>query len=236
MPDLTSARVLADSTYLKVCSRCKRHLPVKFYYYSKASTDQLQNRCKQCGREQQAEYARKKDIPKRRTRNPEHLLQGLKECFHCDQVKPLDQFSPTSRGIGKVTAYCKSCLSLRMMRNPTEHARKAREYRAKNQDHWRQSHAAHMLRRRAVKLKQDSGLVTSRLIHEIYAIEFCYYCTQFTERIARTIEHRHPLSRGGLHHPDNLAMACRTCNISKSDRTELEYAEFLVRKRKVSYA
>ena len=46
-----------------------------------------------------------------------------------------------------------------------------------------------------------------------------------------TIDHIVPRSRGGTYHDNNLAVACYTCNVEKSDMT-LE--EFIRKRQKVS--
>lgn len=48
----------------------------------------------------------------------------------------------------------------------------------------------------------------------------CVYCGS-TSRLS--LDHILPLSRGGSNDPDNLATACLTCNLSKSDRTPEEW-------------
>lgn len=42
-------------------------------------------------------------------------------------------------------------------------------------------------------------------------------------RVAPSIDHRMPKSRGGTDDPENLAIACRSCNSSKGAKTEAEF-------------
>ena len=51
----------------------------------------------------------------------------------------------------------------------------------------------------------------------------CYYCKQPLSISKITIEHKHPLSRGGKTVIENLAMCCEKCNLEKGDMTEKEY-------------
>ena len=58
----------------------------------------------------------------------------------------------------------------------------------------------------------------------------CYLCgTELMFHIdnAVHIEHKTPLSRMGKHSYENTALACVTCNLSKSDKTEAEYRAWL---------
>lgn len=48
---------------------------------------------------------------------------------------------------------------------------------------------------------------------------FCRWCT--TER-STTVDHVHPLSRGGTNHPLNLVGACEPCNSTKADFMPVE--------------
>lgn len=63
------------------------------------------------------------------------------------------------------------------------------------------------------------------------SIEKCYYCNEIIPRELRTIEHKIPLSRGGIHSHWNVVMACLSCNCSKREKTEEEYRLYLLRKK-----
>jgi len=46
----------------------------------------------------------------------------------------------------------------------------------------------------------------------------CYLCGKLIPKGRRHVDHIMPLSKGGLHRPSNLAVACDTCNLSKYDK------------------
>ncbi len=46
----------------------------------------------------------------------------------------------------------------------------------------------------------------------------CSYCSEWIAPRSAEVDHVVPLSRGGSHGPDNLAIACRPCNRSKSNK------------------
>ncbi len=50
----------------------------------------------------------------------------------------------------------------------------------------------------------------------------CCYCltTEANSGIPMTIDHIQPVSKGGLNAPENLCLACRTCNEYKAVNTE----------------
>lgn len=51
----------------------------------------------------------------------------------------------------------------------------------------------------------------------------CPYC----KSVARHIDHRIPLSRGGEHSFDNLQMICEICNRAKGASTEAEFLDWI---------
>jgi len=48
-----------------------------------------------------------------------------------------------------------------------------------------------------------------------------------------TIDHIIPLSREGLHEPENIVLACRKCNARKHNKTPKEYASYLAEIKEV---
>jgi hypothetical protein len=69
---------------------------------------------------------------------------------------------------------------------------------------------------------------------------FCYLCgEEFSDTVQGrelTIDHYHPLSRGGTWDIDNLKLACRRCNQDKADRIFLEDGTLEPRPERDSYA
>lgn len=53
----------------------------------------------------------------------------------------------------------------------------------------------------------------------------CAYCGR--DDVPLTFDHRVPLSRGGSHDPDNLILACRSCNSRKHTQSEIEFRALL---------
>lgn len=55
------------------------------------------------------------------------------------------------------------------------------------------------------------------------------FCCQFCGRLADSIDHVLPRSRGGAHTWENVVAACRPCNLRKGDRTPEEAGMALAR-------
>jgi len=54
----------------------------------------------------------------------------------------------------------------------------------------------------------------------------CFYCsTPLPLESVIHLEHKTPLSRGGSNGPENLALACAPCNLSKGAKTAQEFME-----------
>jgi 5-methylcytosine-specific restriction endonuclease McrA len=71
------------------------------------------------------------------------------------------------------------------------------------------------------------GTVTKRFLEELYKTDKCYYCGFPTSSDRRTMDHKLPVIRGGLHSASNLVMACKSCNSAKRDKTDLEFKELI---------
>ena len=54
----------------------------------------------------------------------------------------------------------------------------------------------------------------------------CYYCGKELQN-KKEIDHKIPLSRGGLNTIKNLVITCVKCNRSKGSKTDAEYFEYL---------
>lgn len=111
---------------------------------------------------------------------------------------------------------------------------KEREWRARNPDKVREQGAQRSARRRAIM---------NNARHEPWSFESvwatfggrCYLCLRLCDKEQRfsnnllgaTVDHIHPISRGGPDVYANLALCCRACNLFKSDKylagVDIEY-------------
>jgi hypothetical protein len=57
----------------------------------------------------------------------------------------------------------------------------------------------------------------------------CLYCGRRLRAYRATLDHVHPVSRGGTHHIGNLALSCAHCNLAKAERTLVEWLADLER-------
>jgi 5-methylcytosine-specific restriction endonuclease McrA len=175
-------------------------------------------------RENRAAWARKN---RRKAGIPAKVfsrLEGEKKlCLGCMEMRNLYWFPTSCRGLGGHGSYCRPCFKRRYGGN-RERARKATaSYRSRHKERARAAHRLHQFKRRTAQKAQSDGTVTDAAVAALYATEHCYYCMRSIEADYRTLEHKQPLSRGGLHSIANVAMACRECNSAKRNMTEEEF-------------
>lgn len=151
------------------------------------------------------------------------IMDGRKLCMHCNQMVSIELFSPSKRGLGGISAYCKPCTLVKFKPTKEEMKNRTANYRKNNKPRWLSLHRLAQFRRRCTIAITSDGTVTDEFLYSIYETEFCYYCHKLTERSERTADHKTPLIKGGGHTASNLVMACFSCNSSKSSKTEKEF-------------
>lgn len=79
-------------------------------------------------------------------------------------------------------------------------------------------------------IKRNGGELTIQTIQQVYEDNIkqygtltCYLCLKPIEFRQDALEHKIPLSRGGTNEYNNLAIAHRSCNSRKHNKTEEEY-------------
>ena len=113
--------------------------------------------------------------------------------------------------------------------NPEQTRAKYQAVRATNIVRERRRYIVKEARRRARKVNQmgDWPLREPQflgLLYEVYP--YCYYCTDPLNGTYH-VEHKTPLSRGGLHDFRNVRLSCASCNLRKGTRTAQEFNEML---------
>lgn len=89
------------------------------------------------------------------------------------------------------------------------------------------SSARNAHKRRALKLSQEDGTVTSQALENLKNIQKhkCYYCgeaLEYDKNKAVHLDHYIPLSEGGLHSITNVVWSCGPCNWSKGNTIPVE--------------
>ena len=153
---------------------------------------------------------------------------GGKICVGCQSWLPLEKFAVHRECSGGRRAVCVICDAHKPRRGDLE----ARANRVAATVRWqkRNPEKVKILKasgnhRRHKRKMMGPGVRTSELRDLLErSAGKCYYCGVAG---ADTVDHRTPISRGGLHQISNLVVACRGCNFRKHSRTDVEFIEIL---------
>lgn len=204
---------------MKKCSRCKKtESDVEFSISSKYY-------CKLCVRHYNEQYSVKKGC---KVKFKPVVTDTHKQCCTCKELKLLSEYSNAIRGKKGKSSYCKPCASTYQLNKVDKETRrlKTQKYRNNNREWWRSLHRINQFnRRKKIKALQD-GTVTIQVVKNILQLKICHYCKEITPEKFRTIEHKQPLNKNGVHSIDNLTMACSLCNSTKRDMTEQEFLTY----------
>lgn len=196
----------------KQCSKCKQFFDATTEYFRlRIERNQLFAKCRSCEHEHDAEKRRNdpnrfKEIQKRfRENNPERSKEIKQKWADKNPEKVIQK-------------------------NARYYVEKRDEILARNnrynEAHPEKKRARTEKRRRLSKLAE--GTFSERDLKQLYEDQEgrCAYCGQsiyWTIKNDVHVDHIHPLSRGGSNWPNNLALSCANCNLSKNDKTIEEW-------------
>ena len=215
------------------CRKIFNSIAIKAALAKKPKAGTVTLKCKRCAKEFSATKSEARGVRycSRACRKMGNIKDGEKWCRKGQHFSPLASFDRPPSQAYRLDSYCKECKS-----------RSAVSYRQENKDkinskkgEWRRQNLeagrASGARRRARKLKAG-GFHTADQIK--LKLEFwnytCYLCGQSLRGKTYHMDHRKPLKRGGTNWIANLAPACAYCNLSKHDKTEAEFREFMARR------
>lgn len=200
----------------KQCTKCKEYKPATSEYFHRAKLGRygLDSVCKPC----KAQYT---------ANNRERLSQYKREWYAANKERTKERQSQTARVWREA--------------NKERHAQNARAWseanknrRAQTNHTWLEANkgrqdykerkAMHERNRRALK-RGGKGTHTYSDIKRQYQAQKgkCYYC-KCNVGDNYHVDHVVPLSRGGSNGPENLVIACLTCNQAKYNKLPHEWA------------
>lgn len=200
----------------KTCTGCGVHYPNPSEGFYRHHGSVWRPRCKSCtktkvvewqGTNPEAAKASKARANKAwKARNPEKMKEARRR----------RRKSPAGRAAAK-RAY---------RRNPAKYHAKNRASYARSA-HMRALHSAKRSKRRALAASVG-GSHSAGDIRRIYELQRgrCYWCRKPVKEYH--VDHRVPLSRGGSNGPENLVVACASCNLRKGALTPEEFAGVLL--------
>lgn len=196
---------------MKRCSKCKTEKDEGEFSKNKRNPDGLSYWCKLCT----SEYDRK-----RYQSNPEERIEHTRRWYQNNPQKAREYSRNWCRNNPE-----KRKLSLKKwcQKNPEKIRINVKNWCQKNPEKKRES----VRRRRAIK-RSKVGPNAPRYLEDFLLLlqkHRCAYCGTNLKVTGHHLEHRIPLSRGGLHDVSNTCMACPPCNQYKFTMTAEEFSK-----------
>lgn len=221
---------------LKICSVCKSEKKPSEFSKDKRNKFGLGSECLNCGN---ARY---------RAKHPRPVYKDVEVCGKCKKEKPLYSF-PKYKRQDKSIGYCVKCNGCK--RSPKTKIKTHQPY-LKNENLVKfciKCQTVKPIEKFAKKLNSYGYCKPCNTEHSLNytyrkksatktTIKFsksdivkrdgltCYLCEKTFTADFLTIEHLIPLSRGGDHKPENVKLACLSCNCSKNAKTLTEFKKY----------
>lgn len=211
----------------KRCRSCLTAKPatLEYFYSNKNRPYNLTDHCKSCLQARYRKHPPKPPTPK-----------GFKRCTICDELKPATTKHFWLKGR---SSWCIPCTRIKHKQQYLN-AKESRQqkhalYRIANREHylelqrrWRKENPDRIRvasQRRRARKQKNGGNFTAQDIKEKFSKQKgqCYYCNCKLDKYH--IDHVIPVSKGGSNNPDNLVLACPTCNRSKGAKLPHEWAK-----------
>ncbi|MFF0743586.1 endonuclease VII domain-containing protein [Streptomyces sp. NPDC004111] len=101
---------MSESVEGKVCSGCKRELPLGSFAFDRNRADGLQVRCRECVAEYGATYYRRRqEALGKSVREKVEVPSGHKLCRSCGEIKPQSEWHRNSSASDGLSTRCKAC-------------------------------------------------------------------------------------------------------------------------------
>ena len=179
-----------------------------------------------------------------------------KVCSKCKKRKSASSFNRSRRGKLGLHSYCRACDAENKRewylknkehalqktkewqeRNPERFSENQRKHKEKYKERYSEYHKAWAAENRDkcrlkkhkyyAQLKRQLGEVSPDAVKSLFKEQAgkCLYCNRELQEYH--LEHKVPISRGGLHDDKNLCLSCPTCNLRKKDKTAEEFQRIL---------
>lgn len=228
---------------LKRCKICQRELPltVEYFHPHKTTRDRFRPECRECNKaSQKAKYWSDPEAHRQAKRDEywedPQKFRGRTAKFkekHPDYYYEYEkEYRVNNRD--KIRAKHRNWSAENPMRiRGYYHKRYNKDpesYRARGRATYHKNKAPYIINGRKRQMREivAEGVFTSTDLDAIYTAQCgcCVYCGREIDRtIPRSvhIDHIIPLSRGGSNWPQNLALTCPRCNLSKGNKLLSEW-------------
>lgn len=135
-------------------------------------------------------------------------MSNLRVCKKCKKPKPLTTEYYNLLSTGYYRGSCKSCMAANTKKHYDTHPEKVLKRVAKYNEQKRQAGGY-------------CDEVEKQKIRE-FQKDICYYCGDLLN-FGGELDHKLPVSKGGNSWPENMVLACLTCNRDKHGKTANEF-------------
>ena len=199
------ASVLQGAISMKTCSKCGRELPAtpEFFNADNRHGPGLKAACKRC----QAAHAARRHAARREE------MAAAYAAYRAAHKEEIAKRRRSARRRAGDRAYREAHRS---------------EIRARGHAHYlahREGYIAGRSRRRA-RLRNAQGAHTAADVRAQFDRQKgrCYWCGEKVAWRGKHVDHVMPLSKGGSNGPENLVVACASCNLKKGAKHPMEWA------------
>jgi 5-methylcytosine-specific restriction endonuclease McrA len=219
---------------MKFCSTCKNKKDLSLFCANKNSKDKKSSQCKLCAKEYRENNkkiypSKSKESKKIYYNKNKNNINELRRNNHKNKLFSMSKKDLEDKKKKNHEKYLFNKEKVRL--SQSESYFKNKEYHSNRNKIYRQNNKERIsLRNRARRLKLSKSKITQKEINDLI-IEHnscCYYCsTQVKSGINLHLDHKVPLSLGGENKIENLVPSCKTCNLRKGTKTDVEFKEFL---------
>jgi 5-methylcytosine-specific restriction endonuclease McrA len=240
-----------DSLQYKACFACKEILPTNRFGKDARASSGLQSSCREClnlrrraayGADPQAARAKRRDyysthkeiVLAVNKRSNKKFLDARKSCAkqYYERIKTTSEFAR------KQSEYLATNKEAKKEYDIAYRAKNSARLLAQKQTWIANNKPKRRHIARTYKAKRRSwvkGGASSAVLHAWESVQpkTCFWCKAHDLQ-AFHIDHYMPLSKGGLHEPENWVIACAPCNLKKNARHPLDFLSLINQQEKVS--
>lgn len=214
----------------KPCTRCGVWKPadVEHFYPFKQGKRGLSPWCRDCRRDHAYQWALRSGNVKSHHDDPKETGGVVhRKCRTCGRWLPAtaEHFQPQVGCKLGLRPTCRECIRARSQQYATAHKEKAvarvKAWIKQHRERHRQHALAVKARRRAAEGEFKADDIQRHFNKQKGK---CYYCLVPLDQTYE-VDHFVPLSKGGTHHPENIVLACKSCNRAKAAKDPFKFLE-----------
>lgn len=206
----------------KICSMCKRKLPLTSFSKHKSSKNGIRSYCKECAKGYKTKWDeenRDKNLAYKKEYNKEHALQNVEysKRYRLEHLEQCREYDKQRYQLIKETKkdYDKIRNSHYYKEHKEDIIKKVKQYVKKNREKTKVYKKKNKLLRKKISSKLPCTFTSLEWEKCLaYFNNKCAYCDTETNM---TQDHVIPVTKGGSYTTDNIIPACCSCNSSKSN-------------------